>query len=143
MRNRGQRKAITGRHLLQEGELLQPKRRRSQDSSLEYRRKYSETYSRQFLVVNLHQGSINLDFRRSQSRSSDEFKRRVTLSNYEVRREFIRLKITYHLPNDLPRQPQEGLLEVVVRLRRNFEILQVFLSVESHCTSLNFSLLNV
>lgn len=46
-----------------------------------------------------------------------------------------------YLPNDLPRQPQEGLLEVVVGFRRNLEVLQVFLSVESHGTSLDFSFL--
>lgn len=44
-------------------------------------------------------------------------------------------------PNELPGQPQERLLEVVVRLRGNLEVLEVFLPVEGNRTSLHFTLL--
>jgi hypothetical protein len=47
-----------------------------------------------------------------------------------------------HLPNDFPREPQERLLEVVVRLGRDFVILEVLFSVECDSGSLNFSLLH-
>ena len=43
--------------------------------------------------------------------------------------------------DDLAREPKEGLLEVVVRLRRDFEVLQVLLPVEGDVRSLHFPLL--
>lgn len=46
-----------------------------------------------------------------------------------------------HSPNKLSRQPQERLLEVVVRFCRDFEILQVLFSVESHIAGFHFTLL--
>lgn len=45
------------------------------------------------------------------------------------------------LPNQLPREPQERFLEVIVRLRRDFEVLNVLLSVECDLCGLNFALL--
>lgn len=46
-----------------------------------------------------------------------------------------------NVPNKLPRQPEERLLEIVVRFSRNFKVLQILLSVEGHCTGLHFALL--
>ena len=45
------------------------------------------------------------------------------------------------LPDEFPRQPEEWFLEVIVRFRRNFIVLEVLFSVESHGAGLNFSLL--
>ena len=45
------------------------------------------------------------------------------------------------IPNELPRKPEEGLLEVVVRLRRNFEVLDILLPVECYVAGLNLALL--
>ncbi len=47
----------------------------------------------------------------------------------------------YDLPDELPCKPQEGLLEVVVGLRRDLEVLDVLLPVESDLAGLNFPLL--
>ena len=47
----------------------------------------------------------------------------------------------HSVPNELPGKPEEGFLEVVVRLRRDLEVLDVLLAVESHLASLDFSLL--
>jgi hypothetical protein len=46
-----------------------------------------------------------------------------------------------NLPNKFPCEPQEGLLEVIVRLGGDFEILNVLLSVEGDVASLNLALL--
>jgi hypothetical protein len=40
-------------------------------------------------------------------------------------------------------QPEEGLLEVVVGLRRDIVVLKVLLSVECDCLSFHFSLLDI
>lgn len=45
------------------------------------------------------------------------------------------------VPNKLPREPEEWLLEVVVRLRRDLEVLDVFLAVEGDAARLHFPLL--
>ena len=45
------------------------------------------------------------------------------------------------VPNKLPREPEEWLLEVVVRLRGDLEVLDVFLAVEGHAARLHFPLL--
>ena len=47
-----------------------------------------------------------------------------------------------HIPSQLPRQPQERLLEVVVRFGRDLQILEIFLPVESDVGRLDFSLLH-
>lgn len=44
-------------------------------------------------------------------------------------------------PNELPGEPEEGLLEVVVRLRRDLEVLDVLLAVEGDLAGLDFPLL--
>ena len=51
------------------------------------------------------------------------------------------MQSTLYAPNELPREPEEGLLEVVVRLRRNLVVLNVFLAVERDAASLDFPLL--
>lgn len=45
--------------------------------------------------------------------------------------------------NELPGQPQERLLEVVVRLCGDVIVLEVLLAMESDCLRLDFSLLHV
>ena len=47
------------------------------------------------------------------------------------------------LPNEFPRQPKEWFFKVIVRLGRNFEVLDVLLSMESHLAGLYFSLLQI
>ena len=44
-------------------------------------------------------------------------------------------------PNQFPRQPEEWFLEIIIRLGRNFEVLDVLLSVESYGTGLHLPLL--
>jgi len=77
----------------------------------------------QLLLVLQHQVLINGNLSGCQSRGGDEFERWVA--------------------NKLPCQPQERLLEVVVRLGRDFEVLQVLLSMESNSACLDFALLDV
>jgi hypothetical protein len=48
-----------------------------------------------------------------------------------------------HLPDQLPGEPEERLLEVVVRLCGDFKVLQVLLSVESNTRGLDLSLLDI
>jgi hypothetical protein len=45
------------------------------------------------------------------------------------------------LPDQLPCQPQEGLLEVIVRLRRNLKVLEVLFAMEGDSTCLYFTFL--
>jgi hypothetical protein len=45
------------------------------------------------------------------------------------------------LPDQLPSEPEEWLFEVIVRFRRDLEVLEVFLAVESNRTSLHFPFL--
>lgn len=45
--------------------------------------------------------------------------------------------------DELPGEPEEGLLEVVVGLGRDIVVLQVLLAVESDGLGLHFALLNV
>lgn len=46
-----------------------------------------------------------------------------------------------YIPNELPGEPEERLLKVVVGLCRNLKVLQVLLPVEGDCASLDFTLL--
>lgn len=48
-----------------------------------------------------------------------------------------------YIPNELPCEPKEGLLEVVVGLRRDLEVLDALLSVEGDVGSLHFPLLYI
>lgn len=81
------------------------------------------THSLKLLVVLLHKLCIDLNFRRSKGRGGD--------------------KVEAWVANELSGEPQEGLLEVVVGLCRELKVLKVFLSVESHSTSLDFALLQI
>lgn len=56
----------------------------------------------------------------------------------------VRSVLTRHnLPDQLPCEPEERLLEVVVGLGRDFKVLQVLLSVEGNTRSLDLSLLDI
>lgn len=79
--------------------------------------------SGEFLFDGLHQLGVDLHFGRLEGGSGDELERVVA--------------------NDFPREPQERLFEVVVRLGRDFVILEVLFSVECDSSSLNFSLFDV
>jgi len=68
---------------------------------------------------------VNHNFSREKSWSGDEFERGV--ANF----------------NELPREPEEGLLEVVVRLGGDLEVLEVLLSVERHSCGLDLSILDI
>lgn len=45
--------------------------------------------------------------------------------------------------NKFPSKPQEGFLEVVIRLGGDIVVLQVLLSVEGDCFGFDFSLLHI
>ena len=77
----------------------------------------------ELLVVLLHELVVDLALRRRERRRSGELEGGVA--------------------DQLASEPQEGLLEVVVRLGRNLKVLQVLLAVESHSTRLHFPLLHV
>lgn len=46
------------------------------------------------------------------------------------------------LPDELLRKPKEGFFKIVVRLGRDFEVLQVLLAVEGNSASLHFTFLS-
>ena len=50
---------------------------------------------------------------------------------------------TLYAPNELPGEPEEGLLEVVVGLGRDVVVLQVLLSVEGDGLGLHLPLLHI
>ena len=58
---------------------------------------------------------------------------------------FLGTRYTYQswVAHKLPSQPQEWLLEVIVRLCGNIVVLKVLLSVESDGLGLHFSLLHI
>ena len=66
---------------------------------------------------------VDLDLRRCKSGSSDKFELGVA--------------------DQLPSQPEEGLLEVVVGLGGDIVVLQILLAVEGDGLSLDFALLDV
>jgi len=76
-----------------------------------------------FLLVLIKQFLVDLDLRRCKSGSSDKFELRVA--------------------DQLPSQPEEGLLEVVVGLGGDIVVLQILLAVEGDGLSLDFALLDV
>ena len=57
----------------------------------------------------------------------------------------MRLRCTYQslVTSQFPGEPEEGLLEVVVRFCRDVVILQVLLAVEGDCLGLDFALLYI
>lgn len=75
----------------------------------------------ELLLVLGHEVLVDLHLRRSQGRRSNELETRVA--------------------HKLAREPQEGLLEVVVRSGGNLKVLEVLLSVEGDRARLDFSLL--
>jgi len=77
----------------------------------------------QFPRILLHQLTIDLDLSWGEGRRSDEFESRVA--------------------NEFPREPQEGLLKIVVGLGGDLEVLEVLLAMECHRASLHFSLLYI
>jgi hypothetical protein len=70
-----------------------------------------------------HEGRVDLDLGRGEGRRGDELEVRVA--------------------DQLAGEPQEGSLEVVVRLCRDLEVLKVLLAVEGDGTGLNLALLLV
>ena len=97
-------------------------------------------YQRKLLLVLPHELRVDLDLRGGKSGCSDELERRVAVNGVSRPPSTTRQQLKY-LPNKLPRKPEEGLLEVVVRLRRNLVVLNVFLAVERDAASLHFPLL--
>ena len=75
------------------------------------------------LLILLHSRLIDLDFRWSKSWRSHEFERLIA--------------------DELSREPQERLLEVVVRLGGDVVVLEILLAVEGDGLSLDFSLLHI
>jgi hypothetical protein len=78
---------------------------------------------RQFLVVLLHQGCVDLNLSRRKCRGSD--------------------KLESWVANQFASKPQERLFEIVIGLGRDFKVLDAFLPVESHGSSLDLPLLNI
>jgi len=100
-----------------------------------------KTYGGQFLFVHLHQSWINCDLGGCQGGGGNELEGRVSLIVKMGSIFTSRVRGNEDLPNKFPRQPEERFFEVVVRLGRNLEVLNILLSVESHSTGLHFSLL--
>lgn len=48
----------------------------------------------------------------------------------------------FNIPNKLPRQPEERLLEIIVGFGRDLEVLKVLLPVECDGARLDFALLS-
>jgi hypothetical protein len=48
-----------------------------------------------------------------------------------------------NLPNESSEEPDEGFLELIVRLGRNIVVLEILLSVESNLLGLDLSVLNI
>lgn len=46
-----------------------------------------------------------------------------------------------NIPYQLPRQPEEGFLEVIIGLRRDLKVLEVLLPMEGNRSGLDFSFL--
>lgn len=75
------------------------------------------------LLVLFKDSLVDLDLRRSQGRSSDELQGLVA--------------------NEFPGEPKEGLLEVIIGLRRDVVVLQVLLAVEGDGLGLHLALLDI
>ena len=99
------------------------------------------THLRELPLVLLHKRGIDGNLRGRKGGRSNELERRVAVNGVSRPPSTARQQLKY-LPNELPRKPEEGLLEVVVRLRRDFEVLDVLLAVESDLAGLDFPLLH-
>lgn len=96
------------------------------------------TYLRKLPLVLLHQRGVDLDLRGRKSGRGNELERRVAVLSVSTPA-FDTTSL--YIPNELPSKPEEGFFEVVVRLRRDFEVLDVLLAVESDLAGLHFPLL--
>ena len=101
--------------------------------------RWKETHFVQLFLILCHQTFVDCNLWGLQGGSCDELKGRI--SRCPVGLSFSEICSDRYLPNKLSCQPKERLFEVVVRLGRDFIILNIFLSVESHCCGLHFSLL--
>jgi len=79
--------------------------------------------NRHLLLVLFENGLVDLDFRRRKGRSSNEFQGLVA--------------------DELPGEPQEWLLEVVVRLGLDIVVLEILLSVEGNSFRLDLAFLHI
>lgn len=86
-------------------------------------RQRSSSSALEFGVVLSHEGLVDLDLGGSKSGSSSELESVVA--------------------DELSRQPEERLFEVVVGLGRDFKVLQVLLAVEGNRTGLDLALLDI
>ena len=77
----------------------------------------------ELLRVLVHEGLVDLDFGRRERGRGDKVERAVS--------------------DELPREPEEGLLEVEVGFRRDLKVLEVLLSVEGDGARLDLALLDV
>ena len=89
----------------------------------------------------LHQSGIDCDLSGCQGRGGNELESGVSLVVQKGSELVSQVYRDRNSPNKLPRQPEEWFLEVIIRLGRNFEVLNVLLSVESHRPGLHFPLL--
>jgi hypothetical protein len=93
------------------------------------------------LLVLLENSLVNLNLRRSQSGGSDEFLKIALVSLYvKWARE---LSYQSLVTDEFPGKPEEGLLEVVVRLSGDIVVLKVLLAVESDGLGLDLALLDI
>ena len=84
-----------------------------------------------------------MNFRREKRSFCDELESRITSDSGRIAQYFQKqaVKNLCGSPAKLPGEPEKGLFEVVVRLCRDFKILEVLLTVESDRASLDFALL--
>lgn len=97
------------------------------------------------LAVLLEELLVDLSSGGSQGRSSDEFLQTKLALESRHRYGFIWCEKTYkgRVANELPGEPEEGLLEVVVGLGRDIVVLKVLLAVEGNGLGLDLALLHV
>ena len=93
------------------------------------------------LLVLLEDSLVNLDLRRSQSGGGDEFLKSAlvpcSLKDAQT------LSYQSLVADEFPGEPEEGFLEVVVRLGGDIVVLEVLLAVEGDGLGLDLALLNV
>jgi len=77
----------------------------------------------EFSLIRFHQCTIDFNFSRGKSGSSDKFQSWIA--------------------NQFPCQPKERFLEIVIRFGGDFEVLKVFLAVERNTPSFYFAFLDI
>lgn len=137
----GKRGRITDRHLLRGEGQPRPGKKGGIDEISGLKGKNRWTYLCQLSVVLLHQLGIDGDFSGSEGGGSDELESCVTRMTSWLNNAGNQHKDKKNSPDQLPREPEEGLFEVVVRFRRDLEVLEVLLSVESDGGGLDFPFL--